>query len=108
MAESPLPMPRTMRPPDSSWQVAAAQAVVAGWRVAVMATLVASRMVVVVWAAMPMATNGSPVRFCDSPQVMPSHPWASALAAWRAKRRGRACPYVQNSGVVIPAILASK
>ena len=30
----------------------------------------------------PTAMNGSPTRFCESVNVIPSHPWASARWAW--------------------------
>ncbi len=49
-AESPRPMPRSIRPPDSSLSVARADAVTDGSRVAGLVTHVPSRSVVVAWA----------------------------------------------------------
>ncbi len=49
-AESPRPIPRTIRPPLTSLSVASAEAVTLGSRVAGFVTHVPSRIVVVAWA----------------------------------------------------------
>ena len=81
-AVSPRPMPRTKRPPVASWTVAAVVASAAGWRVWALVTPVANRTVLVAPAHSATATNGSPTRFCESVNVIPSQPWASARWAW--------------------------
>ena len=73
---SPRPMPSTKRPPDVSCTVAATLASAAGWRVNALVTPVANRSRSVASAASATATNGSPTRFCESVNVMPSQPSA--------------------------------
>ena len=80
-AVSPRPMPSTNRPPDASCTVAATLASSAGCRVNALVTAVANRNWSVAAAAMATATNGSPMRFWESVNVMPSQPSCSARTA---------------------------
>src|SRR5204863_10046164 len=75
-------MPRTKRPPEVSCTVAATLASAAGWRVKAFVTPVANRSRSVTVGASATATKGSPMRFCESVNVMPSHPRRSARSAW--------------------------
>ena len=78
---SPRPIPSTKRPPDVSCTVTATLASAAGCRVNALVTPVANRRRSVAFAASATATNGSPMRFCESVNVMPSQPSASARSA---------------------------
>ena len=80
-AVSPRPVPSTNRPPAISFTVAAAVASAAGWRVWTLVTPVANWMRSVPSATDANTTNGSGQRFCESVNVMPSHPAASARRA---------------------------
>ncbi len=64
--------------------MAATLASAAGWRVNALVTPVANRSRSVTVAASATATNGSPTRFCESVNVMPSQPICSARSAWAA------------------------
>src|SRR6185436_10573795 len=81
-AVSPRPMPSTNRPPEVSCTVAATFASAAGWRVYALVTPVANRRRSVAAAASATPTNGSPIRFCESTNVIPCQPTSSARCAW--------------------------
>ena len=59
MAESPRPIPRSKRPPESSWRTARLDAVTDGSRVAGLVTQVPRRSVVVAWAISVRSGYGS-------------------------------------------------
>ncbi len=80
-AVSPRPIPSTNRPRDVSCTVAAMFASAAGWRVKALVTPVAKRSRSVAAAASATPTNGSPTRFCESVNVIPSQPARSARSA---------------------------
>ena len=65
-AESPRPMPRSIRPPDTSSRTARADAVTDGSRVAGFVTHVPSRSRVVAWAIRVSRTYGSRHSTCES------------------------------------------
>ncbi len=65
-AESPRPMPRSIRPPETSLRTASADAVTDGSRVAGLVTQVPRRSRVVAWAIRVSSTYGSRHRTCES------------------------------------------
>src|SRR6478736_3131910 len=96
-------MPRTKRPPHSSCTVAATVASAAGWRVNALVTPVAKRRTSVLRAASAMATNGSPTRFWESTNVIPSHPASWASSAWNGADPGSGSPIVQSCRLIAGA-----
>ena len=77
-AESPRPMPITMRPPEIAWSVAKALAVTVGSRVPGFVTLSPSFIVFVSSAAIVSSGYGSCQRMCESYVQPYSKPWLSA------------------------------
>ena len=65
-AESPRPMPRSIRPPETSSRTASADAVTDGSRVAGFVTHVPRRSRVVAWAISVSRTYGSRHSTCES------------------------------------------
>src|SRR5438067_7723798 len=104
-AESPRAMPSQARPFDSTWTVAMAEAMTAGWRVAGLVAPVASVIFVVHRAAMARAAKTSPPRFCESVKASPSQPSSSAIVAISAMRPGTGKVPNQNSTIAWSARL---